>query len=110
MIPVTAAAGTTLYERNPCLLADIKNQSLKPLTRLWQVFHSGGIGRYIMRNSKDRRGADAIASFPLEDNDRERVFAERRKHGERRIDNLAEEERQLLLSEMPAPISGNRRR
>ena len=44
------------------------------------------------------------------DHDRERVFAERRKRGERRIDNLAEEERQLLLSEMPAPISGNRRR
>jgi len=38
------------------------------------------------------------------------VFAERRKQGERRIDNLAEEERQLLLSEMPAPISDNRRR
>jgi hypothetical protein len=63
-----------------------------------------------MRNSKDRRGTDAIASFPLEDNDRERVFAERRKHGDRRLDNLAEEERQLLLSEMPAPISGNRQR
>jgi hypothetical protein len=109
VIPVTAAAGITLYERSPCLHTDIKNQSLKPLTGLWQFFILGA-RRYVMRNSKDRRGADAIASFPLEDNDRERVFAERRKHGERRIDNLAEEERQLLLSEMPAPTSGNRRR
>lgn len=63
-----------------------------------------------MRNLKDRRGPDSIASFPLEDNDRERVFAERRKQRERRIDNLEEEERQLLLSEMPAPVSGNRNR
>ena len=63
-----------------------------------------------MRSSKDRRGTDQIASFPLEDNDRERVFAERRKQRERRIDNLEEEERQLLLSEMPAPVLGNRNR
>jgi hypothetical protein len=63
-----------------------------------------------MRHLKDRRGADLFASFPLENNDRERVVKERRKHGERRIDNLADEERQLLLSEMPAPSSGNRRR
>ncbi len=62
-----------------------------------------------MRNSKDRRGSGSIARVPLEDNDRERVFTERRKQGERRIDNLAEEERQLLLSEMPAPVSGSRR-
>lgn len=60
-----------------------------------------------MRNSKDRRESDSIASFPLEDNDRERVLAERRKRVDRRIDNLDEEERQLLLSEMPAPISRN---
>jgi len=63
-----------------------------------------------MRHKKDRREADSSASLPWKDNDRERVFAERRKRGERRIDNLAEEERQLLLSEMPAPISGNRKR
>ena len=63
-----------------------------------------------MRHSKDRRGRNLIASLPLEDNDRERVLAERRKQGERRIDNLEDEERQLLLSEMPAPSSGGRRR
>ena len=63
-----------------------------------------------MRNSKDRRGSDSIARVPLEDNDRARVFAERRKQSERRLDNLAEEERQLLLSEMPAPTSGSRKR
>jgi hypothetical protein len=61
-----------------------------------------------MRHSKDRRSPDSLASHPLEDNDRERVYTERRKQGERRIDNLAEEERQLLLSEMPAPVSDNR--
>jgi len=58
---------------------------------------------------KDRRASEFVASLPLKDNDRERVFTERRKRGERRIDNLAEEERQLLLSEMPAPVSGNRK-
>jgi len=63
-----------------------------------------------MRSRKDRRGTDSIASFPLEDNDRERVFNERRKPGERRIENLAEDERQLLLSEMPAPTSGSQQR
>lgn len=63
-----------------------------------------------MRHTRDRRGADSVASLALKDNDRERVFAERRKRGERRIDNMAEEERQLLLSEMPAPISGNHKR
>jgi hypothetical protein len=62
-----------------------------------------------MRNSKDRRDSDSIARVPLEDNDRERVFAERRKRGERRLENIAEEERQLLMSEMPAPVSGSRR-
>ena len=61
-----------------------------------------------MRHSKDRRDPDSIASSPLEDNDRERVYAERRKRHERRLDNMEEEERQLLLSEMPAPCSGNR--
>ncbi|HYQ71114.1 MAG TPA: hypothetical protein VET88_04190 [Gammaproteobacteria bacterium] len=44
------------------------------------------------------------------DNDRERVFAERRKLRERRIEKMEEDERQLQLSEMPAPISGTRRR
>ncbi|MGD8619307.1 MAG: hypothetical protein PVH54_08985 [Gammaproteobacteria bacterium] len=63
-----------------------------------------------MRHGKDRREVGSIASSPLKDNDRERVYAERRKQGERRIDNLAEEERQLLLSEMPAPITGNSKR
>ena len=63
-----------------------------------------------MRHTKDRREVDSIAASALKDNDRERVFTERRKRGERRIDNLAEEERQLLLSEMPAPIPGNSKR
>lgn len=61
-----------------------------------------------MRHSKDRRDPDSVASIPLEDNDRERVYGERRKQGERRLDNMEEEERQLLLSEMPAPWSGSR--
>jgi hypothetical protein len=61
-----------------------------------------------MRHSKDRRAPDSLASCPLEDNDREKVYSERRKQGERRIDNMEEEERQLLLSEMPAPTSRKR--
>lgn len=63
-----------------------------------------------MRSTKDRRGPDSIACDPLIDNDRERVFAERRKLRERRIEKMEEDERQLQLSEMPAPISGTRRR
>lgn len=58
-----------------------------------------------MRKSKDRRDPRSMAWVPLEDNDRERVFAERRKHRERRLDTMEEEERQLQLSEMPAPTS-----
>lgn len=56
-----------------------------------------------MRKSKDRRGPDAKARFPLEDNDRELVLGNRRKASNRRIENLAAEERQLLLSELPWP-------
>jgi hypothetical protein len=61
-----------------------------------------------MRNSKDRRDPRAAARFPLEDNERERVLAERRKTKERRIENLDAEERQLLLSELPWPSLSKR--
>jgi len=63
-----------------------------------------------MRKTKDRSDPSAIASFPLEDNDRARVLMERRKQAERRLDNMDEEERQLQLSEMPAPTSRLQRR
>ena len=56
-----------------------------------------------MRNPKDRRETGLSAQFPLEDNERERVLANRRKTRERRLENLAAEERQLLLSELPWP-------
>ena len=49
-----------------------------PLYLLWRILHSEWYGSYVMRNSKDRRDSDSIARVPLEDNDRERVFAERR--------------------------------
>lgn len=63
-----------------------------------------------MRNSKDRRDPNAVARYPLEDNERERVLAERRKKTERRIENLNAEERQLLLSELPWPTLSKRPR
>lgn len=61
-----------------------------------------------MRHSKDRRDPHAAARFPLEDNERELVLAERRKTTERRIENLDTEERQLLLSELPWPTLSKR--
>ena len=54
-----------------------------------------------MRHLKDRRDPDSLASFPLEDNDRERVYGERRKQGERRLDNMEEEERQPVPTAVP---------
>ena len=56
-----------------------------------------------MRSSKGRRDPHASAQFPQENNERELVLADRRKTTERRIENLATEERQLLLSELPWP-------
>ena len=56
-----------------------------------------------MRSTKDRRENTASAVFPLEDSDQEIVMEDRRKNRERRLDRLALEERQLLLSEMPWP-------
>lgn len=56
-----------------------------------------------MRSSQDRRNPYAVAQPSLEDNERERVLAERRKTADRRIENLDTEERQLLLSELPWP-------
>ena len=56
-----------------------------------------------MRSTKDRRESTTGAVFPLEDSNQEIVTEDRRKSGERRLDRLALEERQLLLSEMPWP-------
>ena len=56
-----------------------------------------------MRSTKDRRENKTGAVFPLEDSDQEIVTQDRRKCRERRLDRLALEERQLLLSEMPWP-------
>ena len=57
-----------------------------------------------MRSTKDRRARQAEPAFPLENSQHELVLADRRKRGERRLENLALEERQLLLSEMPCPV------
>ena len=55
-----------------------------------------------MRHQKDRRAPQATAMFPFGENAMPRD--ERRKTGERRMGSLnAEEERQLMLSEMPSP-------
>lgn len=56
-----------------------------------------------MRSTKDRRENTTAAVFPLEDSHQEIVTEDRRKNRERRLDKLALEERQLLLSEMPWP-------
>lgn len=60
-----------------------------------------------MRRNKDRRHPLSIACFPLEDNDRERVYSDRRKLRERRLDRMEEDERQLQFSEMPSPTKRN---
>jgi hypothetical protein len=54
-----------------------------------------------MRSTKDRRDNATDPAFPLEDSDQELVMEDRRKRKERRLEKLALEERQLLLSEMP---------
>jgi hypothetical protein len=54
-----------------------------------------------MRNPKERRHSHSIVTFPLEDSAHDYVTTDRRKTRDRRLGNLEEEERQLLLSEMP---------
>ena len=54
-----------------------------------------------MRNSKERRHAHTIVTFPLAGGAHDFVTSERRKTRDRRLSNLEAEERQLLLSEMP---------
>ncbi len=54
-----------------------------------------------MRSTKDRRNSSASPAFPLEDSNQKLVMEDRRKRKERRLEKLALEERQLLLSEMP---------
>jgi hypothetical protein len=56
-----------------------------------------------MRSTKDRRENTTSVVFPLEDRDQKIVTEDRRKCRERRLDRMALEERQLLLSEMPWP-------
>ena len=56
-----------------------------------------------MRNHKDRRKNGDKQVSPHEDNGRATLLRDRRKSHDRRIENLAVEERQLMLSEMPAP-------
>ena len=54
-----------------------------------------------MRHARNRRWADAAPSYPLEDSNHELVTHDRRQQPDRRLENLAMEERQTLLSEMP---------
>ena len=56
-----------------------------------------------MKHLKDRRAPRATALFPFRNN-RDKHEYERRKTTEASVDDLAAEERQLLFSEMPAPI------
>ncbi len=56
-----------------------------------------------MKHTKDRRAPRATALFPFRDNT-DRPEYERRKTAEQTKENLVAEERQLLFSEMPAPI------
>ena len=56
-----------------------------------------------MKHLKDRQAPRATALFPFRNNDNKHEY-ERRNTAEANMDNLATEERQLLFSEMPAPI------
>jgi len=67
--------------------------------------HPGGV---TMRDSNDRRQPHAKSPHPISDKPQEASAVERRRIRDRRMENLTLEERQLLLSEMPAlpPKSG----
>jgi len=54
-----------------------------------------------MRHAYERRQQEAEASYPLEDSDHAFVTHDRRELSDRRLENLAMEERQTQLSEMP---------
>lgn len=54
-----------------------------------------------MRSEHDRRRARAAEHYPLEDDQNRIIMEDRRRHAERRVNDLELEERQLLLSEMP---------
>ncbi len=54
-----------------------------------------------MRDSKDRRIHHTTPVSPFENNGQKLVFSDRHGTAERRMENMAVEERQLLLSEMP---------
>jgi hypothetical protein len=58
-----------------------------------------------MRSRKDRRKSANTRPYTVADFEQWGALSERRKHGERRLENLAMEERQTLLSEMPWPSS-----
>ena len=55
-----------------------------------------------MRNSTDRRHPHTTGLHPIDDNEIVVKATDRRKIRDRRMENLTLEERQLLLSEMPA--------
>ena len=54
-----------------------------------------------MRDPKDRRTHHTTPMFPFENNGQKLVFSDRRETTERRMENMAVEERQLLFSEIP---------
>ncbi len=54
-----------------------------------------------MRHPYERRDTNSVAGYPLEDSNHELVTQDRRQLSDRRLENLAMEERQMLLSEMP---------
>jgi hypothetical protein len=58
-----------------------------------------------MRSHKDRRKKDDALQSSTEDNGRAALLRDRRKHHERRMENMKAEDRQLMYSEMPSPIS-----
>jgi hypothetical protein len=54
-----------------------------------------------MRHANERRRSNVDATYPREDSDHNLVSHNRRHLADRRLENLAMEERQMLLSEMP---------
>lgn len=54
-----------------------------------------------MRDPKDRRVHHAVPASPFENNGQKQVLSDRRSTQERRMENMAVEERQLQFSEMP---------
>lgn len=102
-MPVNRQAGRWLFRIFFIFILNVlKNPAMAPLAATRENF-SRTTERYAMKHLKDRRAPWATALFPFRDN-ADKAQYERRRTAEASMEKLGAEERQLLFSEMPAPI------